>query len=156
MNTNPNCMTTHRIIIGTAKTNLFLTSVSFRKRGGRILRGCFSALLFLLFSGVATAQTTVSFTQAGTTTYVIPQGVTSITVQAYGGGGAGGSNNGAHGDTSGSGGGGGAYATATLTVTAGATYYVTVGAGGVAATGLGGSEVLPGSIRVILPPAPLF
>ncbi len=139
MNTNPSCMTARSFSIATVRTDRFLPDLSFRKTSNYILRGCFSALLFLLFSEVATAQTTVSFTQPGTTTYVIPQGVTSITVQAYGGGGAGGSNNGAHGDSSGSGGGGGAYTSTTLSVTAGATYYVTVGAGGVAATGLGGS-----------------
>ncbi len=78
----------------------------------------------LLYAQVATQ----TFNTAGTYTFTVPAGVTSITVQAWGGGG------GARGDgTSNRGaGGGGAYASSTLNVTQGTTYTVVVGAGGVA------------------------
>ena len=59
----------------------------------------------------------------------VPAGVTSITVEAWGGGGGGGgrANSGAGGA---GGGGGGAYARGTIPVTPGQSYSVTVGAGG--------------------------
>jgi len=69
------------------------------------------------------------FTTVGTTSWVVPSGVTSLEylVVAGGGGGAGG-----HGTAHGGGGGGaGGYRTATLSgLTAGTSYTVTVGAGG--------------------------
>ena len=74
------------------------------------------------------------FTTVGTSSWVVPQGVTSVEylVIAGGGGGAGG-----HGTAHGGGGGGaGGYRTATLSgLTAGTSYTVTVGAGGSGGTG---------------------
>ncbi len=75
------------------------------------------------------AQTTVTYTLSGTSTFTVPTCVTSVTVQCWGGGGGGASNNGG-------GGGGGAYSSSTLTVTPGLTYTFNVGAGG---SGGGGS-----------------
>jgi hypothetical protein len=94
-------------------------------------------------SGNATWQTaavsTGSFTNmqvyasAGTNTFTVPAGVTKIMVEVWGGGGGGaGTNSGYAG-----GGGGGAYGKQILTVTAGNSYTVVVGAGGSA--GAGGS-----------------
>jgi uncharacterized repeat protein (TIGR01451 family) len=87
-------------------------------------------LLFVTGFHFLDAQTvaTETFNTAGTYTFTVPFGVTSITVQAWGGGG------GARGDgsSSRSGGGGGAFASSTLSVTAAQTYTVVVGAGGVA------------------------
>lgn len=59
--------------------------------------------------------------------WVVPAGVTQIKVEAWGGGGRGGS----HVSTSGErgGGGGGAYASSTISVTPGQTYYIAVGVG---------------------------
>jgi hypothetical protein len=74
------------------------------------------------------------FTTVGTSSWVVPQGVTSVEylVIAGGGGGAGG-----HGTAHGGGGGGaGGYRTATLSgLSAGTSYTVTVGAGGSGGTG---------------------
>jgi hypothetical protein len=75
--------------------------------------------------------------------FTVPDGVSKITVEAWGGGGAGG------GSTeptalslqvarAGAGGGGGGYASAEITVTPSANLAVTVGAGGTAATGANG------------------
>lgn len=64
---------------------------------------------------------TMTFSTSGT--FTVPEGVTSITVQAWGGGGGGSSN-------SGGGGGGGAYATNTISVNAGDVYSLSVGPGG--------------------------
>jgi hypothetical protein len=67
-------------------------------------------------------------------TFTVPAGVYQITVEAWGGGGGGGGTS----STGGAGGGGGgAYAQATINVTPGQTYNVTVGTGGVGGTGSG-------------------
>ena len=67
-------------------------------------------------------------------TWTVPAGVSQITVFVWGaGGGAGGSESGGSGNycaMSGQGGGGGAYAQATISVTSGDTYNITVGKGG--------------------------
>ncbi|MCU0832917.1 MAG: hypothetical protein MUC77_00575 [Chromatiaceae bacterium] len=79
---------------------------------------------------VAHAQVTDTFDTPGTTTWTVPTGVTSITVEAWGGGGGGGGRAGSSGTATARGGGGGAYARGVLTVTPGSTYTLTVGAGG--------------------------
>lgn len=79
---------------------------------------------------VAAAATTTSFT-AGTT-WVVPSGVSSITVKMWGGGGGGGGNGGS-GQTGGAGGGGG-YATSIISVTPGESLTIDVGGGGGGAT----------------------
>ncbi|WP_167443834.1 fibronectin type III domain-containing protein [Flavobacterium cutihirudinis] len=83
------------------------------------------------------AQTTTTFTLAGTQTFVTPAGITTLNVQAWGAGGAGGAstNPGLNGARGGSGGGGGAFASAAITVTSGTTLSVVVGAGGKGAVG---------------------
>lgn len=85
---------------------------------------------------VATTQT---YSTAGTYTFTVPAGVTTITVDTWGGGGRGGSR------TSGSnaygGGGGGAFSRHTLSVTPGETYTVTVGAGATSTAAGGDSWV---------------
>ena len=85
--------------------------------------------IFLFLSGNLLAQTTQTFTTAGTQTWTAPIGVSSISVECWGGGGAGG---GATGNPSAGGGGaGGSYSKiTTITVTPGQTYSLFVGAGG--------------------------
>ncbi|MCB0610352.1 MAG: hypothetical protein KDD12_21695, partial [Lewinella sp.] len=89
--------------------------------------------LVLFFGWIPNGWTqTQTFTSSGQ--FTVPAGVTSITVECWGGGGAGG---GATGNPAGGGGGaGGAYARKVLTVIPGTTYTVTVGG---AATGDNGS-----------------
>lgn len=82
-------------------------------------------------------QTIETITTTGNGTWVVPCGVTNITVEAWGGGGAGGgstSNN-----NSGAGGGSGAYTSRPFTVTPGTPINYTVGAGGNGSTGNGGN-----------------
>ncbi|TRX00443.1 LamG-like jellyroll fold domain-containing protein [Flavobacterium gawalongense] len=81
-------------------------------------------LLFITFFGYS--QTTQPYTTSGS--FTVPAGVTSLTVEAWGGGGKGGSKNGGAGVEYGGGGGGG-YAKKVLTVTPGLSYSVTVGSG---------------------------
>jgi hypothetical protein len=77
---------------------------------------------------------TSTYSIPGTYTYTIPACVNSIVVECWGAGGGGGGNSTTQ--YGAGGGGGGAYSKSTLTVTPGATFTVTVGAGG-----LGGSSV---------------
>ena len=82
-----------------------------------------------------------AFTTVGTTSFVVPADVTSISAVCVGGGQAGGSNSGSQGGR----GGDLRYITA-LAVTPGETLTVTVGAGGtVPAGGGGGSKILRGA-----------
>lgn len=75
-----------------------------------------------------TAPVVQTFTTSGS--FLVPAGVTSIQVEAWGAGGSGGgfNNNSAFGSSDG--GGGGAYSRSLMTVTPGASYNYTVGAGG--------------------------
>lgn len=110
-----------------------------------------AGIVLLLAASVTSAQTVV-FDKNGT--FVVPSGVTQITVQAWGGGGGGGgrgttSNGGA------GGGGGGAYARVTLSVTPGQSFTVTVGArgaGGAAGdnNGTAGGDTWFGSTATLL------
>lgn len=95
-------------------------------------------LLFSIFltTGSLFAQTrTVTLTTG--TSWTPPCGVTSITVQAWGGGG-GGAGDGATTASTGGGGGSGAYRTGTLAVTPGTAVAYTLGAGGAGGCGGGG------------------
>lgn len=74
----------------------------------------------------------LTFTTSGS--WTVPDGVTSITVEAWGGGGGGG---GTTVSGNGGGGGGGAYAKSVLTVIVGTAYSFTVGSGGAGGTGNG-------------------
>jgi hypothetical protein len=95
------------------------------------------------------------YNTAGTSTFTVPTGITSITVKAWGAGGGGGTGSGGTG--SGGAGGGGGYVTSTLTgLTGGTNLTVTVGSGGttVAAASNGGngggfSAVLNGATYLI-------
>ncbi len=85
-------------------------------------------LLSLLFSTGFYSQTvTQTITTSGS--FVVPCGVTTLTVQCWGAGGGGGYG-GASNKQGGGGGGGGGYAYNAIAVTSGATYNYTVGAGG--------------------------
>ena len=75
---------------------------------------------------------TSTYSTPGTQSYVVPAGVTSLTIKAWGGGGGGG---GASPDRVGGNGGGGGYATATFSVTPGETLSLRVGGGGGGGTG---------------------
>ena len=95
-------------------------------------------LLLVLFSNNALAQTTQTFaggtTSSNTYTWVCPQGVTSVSVQAWGGGGGGGFGM-TTGYASGGGGGGGAFASnTTITVVPGTSYTIVAAGGGTAGT----------------------
>ncbi len=95
-----------------------------------------SKLVFLVlisysleFYGQASQQ--VQFTTPGDGTWTVPCGVTSITVEAWGGGGGGGVRANKN-PSGGPGGGGGAYSRRTIAVQAGQVYSYTVGKGGIA------------------------
>ncbi len=94
--------------------------------------------VLILLSGLVFGQTSPHLiTTTGAGSFTVPCGVTSLTVECWGGGGAGGgttSNPGA-----GGGGGGGAYVINTITVTPGQVINYTVGAGGATGTGNGGN-----------------
>jgi len=93
----------------------------------------FSFLLLLIISLIRSIDVysqscgTTVYNNTGTYTWIAPVGVTSVTVQAWGGGGSGANG----GNADGGGGGGGAYASSVITVTPGTTYTVIAGAGGV-------------------------
>jgi len=94
------------------------------------------ASFFIAFNSFC--QTTVDFTASGT--FAKPAGITTMTVQVWGGGGAGGAGNGSFG------GGGGGYSQNTFTVpSAASNYTVIVGAGGSATGGAGGNSSVTGA-----------
>lgn len=120
--------------------------ISFTRKQWLCAAFCFGAL------GSATAQTTETFT-SGTASWTVPAGVTSITVECWGGGGGGGAatsnasaNVGNQFVAAGGGGKGGMYTNTTFNVTSGTVYSVTVGAGGTAgntsAGGAGGKSAV--------------
>ncbi|WP_192842570.1 MBG domain-containing protein [Algoriphagus sanaruensis] len=83
----------------------------------------------LTFTALGSEDAIVEFTSNAT--WVVPPGVTSIFVEAWGGGGAGGGVNGSRSNRRvGGGGGGGAYAKKILTVTPGEVLSLNVGLGG--------------------------
>ncbi|MFM2358927.1 MAG: hypothetical protein RLY16_920 [Bacteroidota bacterium] len=97
-------------------------------------------LLSLFIQGQLVAQVSQTFITAGANSFVVPAGVTSITVQAWGAGGGGSSRVGAAG-----GGGGGAYTTGVLSgLTPGSTINFTVGTGGT--VGVDGTASIVNSI----------
>lgn len=91
------------------------------------------------------------YATAGTYTFTVPAGVTSISVAAIGGGG-GGSGWGGGGYGAGGGGGGGAFRYVNnYSVTAGDQFTVTVGAGGLSQTTNNGSSATSGGASSVLP-----
>jgi trimeric autotransporter adhesin len=113
-----------------------------------LLMGRLLLLACLLFTALSFAQTQ-TFSTSGS--FIVPAGVTSIQVEAWGAGGAGGGATGT--PSAGGGGAGGAYArNNTLAVTPGSSYTVTVGSGGIgniSTTGpSGGSSSFGGTLVV--------
>lgn len=108
-------------------------------RGGRV-NSIIILIIFLITPAyISYAQTTLTYTSSGT--FVPPAGVTSVSVVCRGGGGAGGGANAATNKYSGNGGGGGGCSTNnSLTVTAGTSYTITVGAGGIGGVGINGGN----------------
>lgn len=91
------------------------------------------ALLFVTGVSAFAQTTTDAFTTVGTHTWIVPQGVTSITLEAWGAGGGGGGTE-SHVLTyspRAGGGGGGAYSQIVLNVTPGEELTIEVGAGGI-------------------------
>lgn len=76
----------------------------------------------------SSTTTTTTYNTAGSNNYVVPTGVTSVTVKAWGAGGGGG--NGSGGSGTGGAGGGGGYAKAVISTTPGETLTAVVGTGG--------------------------
>jgi hypothetical protein len=93
----------------------------------------------MLMGGEVMGQTTVTYSTAGTYTWLCPPGVTSITVECWGGGGGGGGTKGINTSgqyTEGGGGAGGGYVKNTsLSVTPGTAYTIIVGSAGTAGAG---------------------
>jgi len=86
-------------------------------------------LILTLIGGNAWGQTTLTFTSNNS--FTVPCGVTSVTVQIWGGGGGGGGDATTNGYPAGAGGGSGAFVTyLNYPVTAGQIYNFTVGSGG--------------------------
>jgi hypothetical protein len=101
-------------------------------------------LLFISFLGFSQSPTT--FTTSGT--WVCPQGVTSIMIEAIGGG-AGGRTSGSGKGNVGGGGGGGAYSKrSAVSVTAGTSYTITIGSGGTASNAGGNSTATFGIVTI--------
>src|SRR4051812_25043095 len=89
-----------------------------------------TVVLFFTFSLFTFGQTVVSDVTPGTgKTWMIPAGVTSITVEIWGAGGAGGGSQ--NNTKGGGGGGGGAYSSKVITVIPGQTITYSVGTGGI-------------------------
>lgn len=96
----------------------------------------------------------IMYNTAGSSTFTVPAGVTSITVEAWGAGGGGG--NGSGGSGSGGAGGGGGFAQADIAVTPGESLTLNIGSGGMKASaasdgGYGGgfSAVLRGGTYLV-------
>lgn len=89
----------------------------------------FALSAFLLFVLKLSAQTVVTDTTAGASTWTCPAGVTSITVECWGAGGGGGFAKYQY--TAAGSGAGGSYINYTMPVIPGKTYYMVVGAGGI-------------------------
>ncbi|WP_367754919.1 choice-of-anchor D domain-containing protein [Flavobacterium sp. WC2430] len=113
----------------------------------------FFTLFIILLSLSGFSQATQTYNTAGTYTFTVPAGVTSINIEAWGAGGAGG---GATGNNCSAGGGsGGAYARRnTYTVTPGSNYTVIVGSGGIGSrnngTSGGSSSLSTGGATILL------
>ena len=101
----------------------------------------FSTLIVILILLLPTtvASQSQTFTTPGTSSFTVPAGITSVTVEAWGGGGSGGSVS-TPGTPQSGGGGGGAYSKKTISVIPLATYTVVVGAGGTPASLIDGGD----------------
>src|ERR1035441_5329197 len=123
----------------------------------RICRVLAAAFLALSAGGAKAATISISVTNdtPGSGSRTCPAGVTSVTVETWGGGGGGGASiNGNPNNTygSGGGGGGGAYNVATVSVAPTTSYSLTVGAGGTAGpSGNGGPGGKGGDTSCTIP-----
>jgi len=90
------------------------------------------AIITLLIVSFGYGQTQIFYTNSGT--FTAPAGVTTIQVEAYGAGGGGGYGGTSNKDGGGGGGGGGYSKNTSVSVTAGTTYTITIGAMGTGAT----------------------
>lgn len=113
-----------------------------------LVTNIFFNLVLLLSSLVGFAQSQ-TYSTPGTATFTVPAGVTSVTVEAWGGGGRGGSANIAGSNQAGGGGGGGAYSRKIITVTPLTGYSVVVGGGGTSGTIDGGDSFFINSTTII-------
>ncbi|MEY4603960.1 MAG: hypothetical protein RIT43_1252 [Bacteroidota bacterium] len=91
-------------------------------------------LVLFPFLGLGQTANTVSLTFNASSTWTVPCGVTSVTVQSWGAGGGGGGDA-TNGGNSGSGGGGGGYSTGVIAVVPGTNIAFTVGVGGAGGNG---------------------
>lgn len=91
----------------------------------------FFGLVLVLFISLGVFGQTQTVTTLGTGTFVVPSGVTIITVEVWGGGGRGGSRTNNSGNSGAGGGGGGAYSRGVLSVSPGQTLNYNVGAGAI-------------------------
>jgi len=100
-------------------------------------------LAMIPLASVSGATQTEEFTESDA--FIVPAGVTEITVEAWGSGGAGGGSTRAGGGSArgGAGGGGGAYANSILTVEPGQELQVVIGIGGAGVTGDDGNHGSP-------------
>ena len=101
------------------------------------------AVLFLSISTTQAVIKVVPFTTPGATTWTCPAGVTSITVECWGGGGAGGGAKytGTSKNAYGGGGSGGGYAKKVISVSPGTKYKLFVGNGGIGTIPTADNEV---------------
>lgn len=102
----------------------------------------FITVLLIFTEGISQ---TISETFDESNTFTVPSGVTSVTVEAWGGGGRGGTRTS---NGSGGGGGGGAYARKVVTVTPNSTYTVNVGTGS-SSTSAGGDSWFINSTTIL-------
>jgi hypothetical protein len=109
--------------------------------------------LFFMLPIIGFAQSSQTFSTAGTYTFTVPAGVNAINIEAWGAGGAGGGATGTN--SAGSGGAGGGFARRNnFNVTPGATYTVTIGTGGIGSrnngTSGGSSSLANGATTILL------
>ncbi|HWZ95920.1 MAG TPA: hypothetical protein VNW30_12060 [Opitutaceae bacterium] len=107
---------------------------ALRRLTGALSAASVALALAAFGAGRAQAQTVVPFSTPGNQTWTCPTGVASVQVESYGGGGGSGGV-GAHFASTGGGAGGSYVKVASVTVTPGTVYQLTVGAGGTAGAG---------------------
>ncbi|HMQ61402.1 MAG TPA: hypothetical protein PKE06_12090, partial [Flavilitoribacter sp.] len=98
------------------------------KNGFRLFLAMPLLIAFILCWANKGIGQTATYSVPGNYNFIVPPGVTSVTVKAWGGGGGGGHSDGGNGGQSGGGGGGGGggYRTGTFTVTPGQTISIVV------------------------------
>jgi hypothetical protein len=135
----------HTPISNTDK-NLFMETLHYYfKRTWLVISILLAAMLL---AGKSFGQGSQTFSAAGTFSFTVPAGVTSITVETWGAGGKGGSTSGGSSNETG-GGGGGAYSRGVLPVTPGNIYTIKVGAGSTSTTAGDSSYIKSTSFLVL-------